>query len=564
MKKLILLLSCLLTGISNAQPAYAWAKGMGGPNDEQGLSIAVDAIGNVYTMGYFEGVADFDPGAGTYTLSSVAGSRDIYVSKLDPNGNFIWAKGFGSDQNEQGEEIAVDATGNVFVAGYFLDTVDFDPGVGTFSIATINAVDAFVSKLDPSGNFVWAKIFGGTNNQYARSLTVDAAGNVYTTGVFAQTVDFDPGPGTYTLNAGLGSTTSVFISKLDGAGNFVMAKKLGGNNSAVAYSIKLDAAGNIYTTGNFGGTVDFDPNLAVYNYTAVGSSDCFVSKLDGLGNFIWASQLGGSGYSIGESIAIDATGNVHIAGSFSGVGDFDPSVSAYTYTASGFGTTDPFLWKLDVSGNLTWAVHLLGLAGGDDTGKSIGLDNSGNVYSTGRFVNSMDFDPGPGTFSLSSGSSFSNVYISKLNSSGNFVWAGQVGGTSTDEGHALALDAAASIYLTGSFANTADFDPGVSVANLTAPGTYNSFILKLAQPGSGINENVKADNILLYPNPNNGEFNISGAEGTIEIINAIGQTVYTSELNTAGENTIKISGLASGIYYLKTERSTFIKKIIIN
>jgi hypothetical protein len=116
-----------------------------------GLSIAVDATGNVYTTGYFEGTADFDPGAGTTNLIS-AGNLDYFVSKLDPSGNFLWAKSIGGSSNEVGYSIAVDSSGNVYTTGYFAGTADFDPGAGTSNLTSVGGNDVFVLKLSPSGD----------------------------------------------------------------------------------------------------------------------------------------------------------------------------------------------------------------------------------------------------------------------------------------------------------------------------------------------------------------------------------------------------------------------------
>jgi Beta-propeller repeat len=138
---------------------FSWAKSIGGTGGDTGNSIAVDALGNVYTTGIFINTVDFDPGAGVFNLTSVGGSN-IFVSKLDASGNFVWAKSTGSG-NGISNSIAVDASGSVYTTGSFNGTVDFDPGVGVFNLTSAGSdADIFVSKLDASGNFVWAKSVG--------------------------------------------------------------------------------------------------------------------------------------------------------------------------------------------------------------------------------------------------------------------------------------------------------------------------------------------------------------------------------------------------------------------
>jgi len=202
-----------------------WAKSMGGMYWDQGNSIAVDSSGNVYTTGRFWGTADFDPGPGTFNMTS-AGGNDIFVSKLDSSGNFVWAKRMGGTDDaydgDIGLGIAVDSSGNVYTTGYFYGTADFDPGSGTYNLTAVE-YDIFVSKLNSNGDFVWAKSMGGAGWDKAASIAVDTSGNVYTTGFFEYNADFDPSLDVFDL-VSPGSNDSIFISKLDSSGNFVWAK----------------------------------------------------------------------------------------------------------------------------------------------------------------------------------------------------------------------------------------------------------------------------------------------------------------------------------------------------
>ncbi len=235
----------------------------------------MDAGGNVYTTGIFSGTADFDPGSGTYNLTS-AGSSDAFISKLDNAGNFVWARRLGGTAQAGANGVAVDADGNVHTTGEFEGTADFDPGSGTYNLTSAGVDDAFISKLDNAGNFVWARRLGGTIAR-AWGVAVDAGGNVYTVGPFVDTADFDPGTGTYDLtSAGFDDT---FISKLDSAGNFVWARRLGGTQVDQGLGVAVDAGGNVYTTGRFEDTVDFDPGSGTYDLTSAGFDDAFISKL---------------------------------------------------------------------------------------------------------------------------------------------------------------------------------------------------------------------------------------------------------------------------------------------
>jgi hypothetical protein len=307
--------------------------------------------------------------------------------------------------------------------------------------------------------FEWAKSFGGTSIDVSNSITVDASGNVYSTGYFRNTVDFDPGVGVFNLTAGF---YDIFVQKLDGSGNFLWAKSFGNTSENQGQSISLDASGNVYTTGFFQGTVDFNPGVGVSNLTATGSWDIFVQKLDASGNFLWAKSFGSTNFDRGFSITVDDTGNAYTIGYFQGTGDFDPG--AGVSNLSSVGSADVFLQKLDASGNFLWAKSF---GGTDfDAGNYITVDASGNVYSTGYFRNTVDFDPGAGVSNHSS-VGILDVFVQKLDPSGNFLWAKSFGGTGVDVGQSISVDASGNVYINGYFSGTVDFDPGPGVSNLT-------------------------------------------------------------------------------------------------
>jgi len=390
-----------------------------------------------------------------------------------------WAKGMGGTGNERGNSITVDALGNVLTTGYFEGTVDFDPGIGFYNLTSIGSNNIFISKLDSSGNFVWAKQFGGTSGSMGNSIAIDASGNVYTTGFFWGTADFDPGAGTYNLTSAGGM--DIFISKLDPSGNFVWAKQMGGTSNDESQSIDIDPSGNVYTTGYFQETGDFNPGAGTYNLTSAGSKDIFISKLNSLGNFVWAKQMGGTSIDYGSSIKVGVSGNVYTTGDFSGTADFDPGVGTSNLTSAG--SKDIFISKLNSLGNFVWVKQLGEVS--IDHGHSIKLDASENVYTSGYFYGTMDFDPGAGTYNLTS-TGGRNAYILKLNSFGNFIWAKQLGGTSSEIGYlmTIAVDTSRNVYFTSYFQNTIDFDPGSGTYNLTSAGYYDISILKLDISGS--------------------------------------------------------------------------------
>ncbi len=462
--KIIASFTCvvLLALIVYSQRVYAqeqtplvWAKDIGGIYYQHGQALAYDDTGNVYVTGYFNGKADFDPGAGTYYLSP-AGNADIFILKLNSKGNFVWAKRVGGTGGDIGYSIALDDSGNVYVAGTFEYKTDFDPGSGTYYLTSPVLKDAFILKLTNSGNFIWAKQFTGIKEEVVYSIALDKSGNVYSTGYFQDSVDFDPGVGKYSLYTGLNGC--VFVSKLTRGGQFVWARQMGYvNNPSIANSIALDDSAYIYTTGNFNGTADFDPGSGTYNLNSGGILDIFVSKLNKSGNFVWAAKLGGSAdYEEGCGITTDKHGSVYATGYFEGTADFDPGTSSYNLTSAG--GRDIFVCKLSRLGKFEWAKKMGSAA--DEIAYSVAVDDSCRSYIIG---------------------SYDDIVMYKLDSIGKTILKDVLGTNFGDRGYCIKVDPLYNIYSTGYFGNTIDFDPTNKKFFLTPQGYEDIFIYKMKQ-----------------------------------------------------------------------------------
>ena len=325
----------------DASGNFLWAKSLGGTSYDLGYALNVDASGNVFITGSFAGTVDFDPSSATVNLTSV-GSDDVFVQKLDASGNFMWAKSFGGTSDDYGNSINADAAGNVYLAGSFMGTVDFDPGAGTTNLSSAGGEDIFVQKLDSSGNFLWAKSFGGTSDDIANSISVDPSGGIYTTGIFELSVDFDPGTGTTSLSS-VGNP-DIFVQKMDSSGNFLWAHAFGSTSNDFGNYVSTDIFGNVYITGLYSGTIDFDPDTATVNLASAGFDDVFLLKMNPAGNLMWAQSFGGSYIDYGFALNVDASGNVYTVGSFNSTADLNPTTSTNNHTSSGF--EDIFVQKL--------------------------------------------------------------------------------------------------------------------------------------------------------------------------------------------------------------------------
>jgi gliding motility-associated-like protein len=476
MRILLSLIGGILSFICSAQTVnFEWVKQMGGPLNDGGKDIAIDASGNIYTTGYFTGTADFDPGPAVFSLTApLSSEEDIFITKFDANGNFIWAKQFSGNFLDVSYSMKVDNQGNIYLTGIFFSTCDFDPGPGVYNLVSAGNEDVFVAKLNGSGNLMWAKRMGAARFDRSNSISLDNAGNVYITGYFLLTVDFDPGVAVLNLTSDGGE--DMFIVKLNNNGNLVWVKQMSGLLFEGGYSIAVSATGNVYTSGIFLGTSDFDPSSSVYELISTGLSDAFVCKLDAEGNFKWAKRMGGNGYIRSLGMSLDAAENVYTTGFFDKAVDFDPGLLEFNLTSNG--DDDLFISRLDSNGNHGWTKQIGGTS--YDAGYSITLDVSSNIYVTGFFQDVVDFDAGAGMTNLSS-SGFSDIFILKLNPAGNFIWAKKMGGPSFDRPNSIKVDNLNNIYTIGYFEQMVDFDPGQSQFNLTTTGGNDIFLHKMSQ-----------------------------------------------------------------------------------
>ena len=585
----------------NSSGNYLWAKSMGGPSyDDVGTSIVVDASENVYTTGNFSGTADFNPSDTVlfYLFATATYGNDIFISKLDSAGNFIWAKNMGGIDQDYGNSIALDASDNIYTAGHFQGVADFDPNAGTANLTSAGGYDIFISKLDSAGNYIWARDMGGSSDDMPSSIKIDTLGNAYTIGHFQGVSDFDPGAGAINLTSG--GNDDIFISKLDPMGNFVWAGKMGGPQYDEGNSIAVDASGNIYTTGNFVDTVDFNPSAGVFNLTSPGyESYAFVHKMLGT-NTVWPGDAD-------HNNIADNYDLLPIGIFFGQTGTPRATISNtwQAYNATDWGTSEPDgadIKHADCNGD--------GVIDNNDT-LSVNLNFSlthafAPIHTENRMV-------APNLYYVTSGSFTSGGMVDVE------VWAGNSTTPVTNlYGLAFTINYDASLVQTASesltyptswlgtpgtdaikigkidalatkaygaetridhanvsgFGKIADFKfqlkssiPSNTVMHFSTAGysandatgtpmTFNtptdSIIINPSS--AGINEINNAVQISVYPNPTTGSFNLFTSEliknGSIEVYNSLGEIVYNQKIVNQ-QNTIELTNQANGLYFVK-------------
>jgi hypothetical protein len=350
-----------------------WAKGIGGGSHEHARSIVLDASGNIFIAGDYNGLVDFDPGVG-FSFKDVKGASDIFVAKYDSQGNFIWAKTFGGVGIESCRDMSLDAFGNLIITGVYQGTSDFDPNGGVISMTSAGQFDAFLLKLDVSGNYVWAKSIQSANSNYVNQVIIDHIGNINIVGDFQGIADFDPSNATFSMTT-IGNK-SAFFAKYSPQGQFINATMIGGSGFEIGKAIAVDLQDNIYITGDFRGVVDFDPSGSTHFVTSSGIRDIFVAKYTTQGELVWANKIGGTGDDQATAITLDNNNEVFVAGYFNGSMTLS---NLKTFTSAG--NTDIILARYDSDGLLKYAVCY----GGGNGDEAIGLiaNNTGDIYNIG-------------------------------------------------------------------------------------------------------------------------------------------------------------------------------------
>lgn len=428
-----------------------------------------------------------------------------------------WAKMARNSSEDVGAyNMAIDPAGFVYIVGGFHGTVDFNPSAATFNLTASGGFDAYVQKLDTNGNFIWAVAFSGPTDEEARAIALDNAGNLYITGFFTGTVDFNPAVAVANLT-GAGFADQ-FVVKLTSSGSYLWANRIGTGpfEYVLATDLSLDASGNIYTVGYFTGTVDFNPGAGITNLSSAGFYDAYVQKLDAPGNFLWARKWGGSNAEQSISLNIDAANNLVITGVLcSTTCDFDPGAGVFNLGASPGSTQACFVQRLTSAGAFIGAAKFDGpdgIVNGSST-----LDAAGNLIIGGIFGGTVDFDPGAAaiTYSRPSFPGYDG-FLMKLNSSNVVQWAYQFACSDWMDEAGVVTDQFNNIYFCGDFQGSMDFDPGAGTVNRSTGG-YNSFVLKLDPNANFIwlattenNAEAFAYHVVLDPNLNAyvcGDFN---------------------------------------------------------
>lgn len=489
MKRILLFLAANFIGLFSLTAQITvdltWAKSIGSYSMgvDQVKNSVTDAAGNLYMTGTVYDAIDFDAGPSTNSLTA---SNQAFLAKYNSSGNLIWAKVITGLSTSDGENIAVDGSGNVYVAGRAIGSdINFDPA-SNYTLTLPGSNNMFMAKYNSSGSIVWGKVFGALSSSIRpRSLKVNNAGEIFLGGDFGVTgpsMEFNPGGPSYTLTTN--GATDGYLAKYSTTGLIQWAYNFGGTMGDYVYAVEIDGANNVYIAGEFQQTAYFNPAAPTATFQSNGFQDMYFAKFTQTGTFSWVSVIGGS---LGEGISqlkLNSAGELVMSGYMESASmDADPGTNTLTINKVGTGTYDMFVGKYNSSnGNLIWAKN----TGGNYQlwANSLATDAQNNIYVTGSFDDITDFDLGTNSYTLQPITTmYSDIFLAKYNSSGGLIYANNLGGGAAQGNQAtgVMVDNSNNITLAGTISYSIDVD--FSMASNTVPqiGGVDIFFAKYSQ-----------------------------------------------------------------------------------
>jgi len=458
-----------------------WIRTWGGTNNEDALDLAVSDEGQIYVLGSSAHSSDMNPGP-----RYVPCSGDVYLSRFSPEGTLEWALFWDTGI----EALALDSSNCIFLAGTLWYATDLDPGPSEYILEPTGYHDAFLLKLDSDGNFLWARQWGGVMQDsespecWSSDLAVDNDGNILVIGWFTETVDFDPGPGEYSLTSD--SEGSHFLSKLDRYGNFLWVRHWGDEwGSLDGMRAAATDTDDVVLLGGFYQSVDLDPSAGTDWHTAVGNGDLFLSRLSSSGEYLWGVSWGSDDYDEIGGLAIADSDTIYVSGELRGIADLDPGPGILMTGLTG--CYAGYVSRFNGAGELEWTRAWPCENQLDASG--IVSQTSGNVCVLGSFRKWVDLEPGPSTSVVVARGDW-DCYLSLFGPDGSFISGFSWGGPKRDHCGDIALAPSDDILVLGSFHGVADLNPTRRVEEYTAihnvyyPGFADSFLIRLLPDGT--------------------------------------------------------------------------------
>jgi hypothetical protein len=449
---------------------WAWARKVGGQENDESQSITYDAAGNLIVVGSFKSPVCF---AGTLgiTNTSVALTYDVMVIKYNQLGTVLWARGFGGSASDYGKSVSVDPAGNIYVAGYFKSDSLF-AGTDTLYNSSLNNSELFIAKFSSAGTPLWVRKVGSAGDEIAYGICTDADANSYVTGYFTSDTLLI-GQDTVYKN-GLGFSDLLLV-KFDTYGNMVWHREYGGTGKDIGKSVKTGPNGNLYLAGYFDSDTLRVGNTNNINHFA-GTEDILLVCGDTAGAVSWSRAVGDTANERPTDLSLDGTGHLYLAGLFTS-NTFSTGAVVLTNAANTF-TTDCFAFKMNATnGQVIWGISAGGP--GNDQSSGICADTSGKIYLAGRFdSNQIQFGSTVLLNFIQTGTS--DIFVTCLDSAGVCQWALSSGRELDDYCESVCANNN-KIFITGFFRDSQMFFGTRSVSN-TQTGFKDVYVAAITPP----------------------------------------------------------------------------------
>ncbi len=464
---------------------YYWTDQIGGEGNDNIADVTVDDSGNIYITGYFGGSVNFAADFRDTDVHVAHGGtydKDIFVTKINADYSYGWTRTMGDWDEDEGHAVTTDSAGNIYVTGYFKETVNFaESWAGDDTKTSPGGENIFITRINADGSYAWTRAIGKGGPSYGNDVATDTSGNIFATGEFwGDTVNFAEDWGGSDLKTSAGKA-DIYIMRINADGSYGWAKRIGNTGLDRGFAITVDSSGKIYVTGDFyhyatnfaedwGGS---DIKTPVSNYEA------FVTSLSDSGTYGWTRKIGGDHVDRGKDIALDTSGNIYIAGELIGSGNYAQDFGGSDIVTSA-GSYDGFIMRINSDLSYGWTRRI----GADGTDLTNALVLSGsNIFFSGAFSNTVNFAADwSGNDSKTSLGSW-DAFVSRIGTDGSYGWTMKMGQSSTEDATGISLDASGSLLVSGKFGSSVDFGLDFGTRDVkTAPAFGSEAFLTRINP----------------------------------------------------------------------------------
>ncbi|NNE45651.1 MAG: T9SS type A sorting domain-containing protein [Rhodothermales bacterium] len=528
----------IAVGVQAQSPGFLWANPAGGPSNDRGAAVVVDADGNACVAG----TVAYETVFGDTTVT--AGFADSFVAKYAPDGDLIWVRLGGGPDLDRGHSIGADGFGNLYSTGFFRGSASF----GVHTVVSAGRNDIFVVKYDADGEVVWARRAGGIGDDSGLGIAVSAAGDrVAVTGYFENSADFSGTPLTTS------SESDIFVAVYDGSGALAWARQAGAADDYDdrGVDVALTDAGDVVVTGVFEESATFGTTQLI----GFDSEESFVARYTLSGDLDWVAQISGDGDETVSGVAIDGLDHIFVAGGFGNtltIGDstrFNPEANA-----------DVFLARFSAGGTLDWVRQVGGRLRG--RASSVAADLDDHIIISGDFQGDLEFDDVVLTHHGGS-----DIFIAVYDAAGRYRWARQAGGAGSPRSFGTAVNQAGEVFVTGDFIDTTHFD-GFTISQVNLEDVFVAKLETVTGTGvEGPRPSASGGQLSVYPDPFEQQTSISfrlprpQRHVTLSMYDVLGRRVWKWNKGYQGEGAYSVDfdghGLASGVYFCRLETEEF-------